>query len=177
MGRKERRANVKKYGYSEKDISKVNEKSAKRFITIAVVILLFLVFLYFIVAIFVTKEIDLSGKDSSYDSGNQTTNSISNTILAKNTFRQSEEVYYVYYYDYNNTISSIDNMLNSISEKVYKVNTSDALNSNFVGDVGNSGALGIDDLKVVSPTLIRVEADTIKEYIEGESAIKNFLEK
>lgn len=178
MGRKERRENIKKYGYKEENVDKINEKSLKRFIKITVVILFILVLLYFVMAIFITKEIDLKTGNKKSDNTATTTsssNSVTGTILAKNTFRQTQEVYYVYYYDYKNTINDIDSGLSNLDDKVYKVNTSDALNTNYVADTGNRNVSSIDDLKVISPTLIKIEGRDVTAYYEGKEEIIDYL--
>ena len=48
------------------------------------------------------------------------------------------------------------------------------MNANYVGDVGNKKAKKLADLKVVSPTLIRISNGAIVEYYEGNEIIKLF---
>lgn len=54
------------------------------------------------------------------------------------------------------------------SKKVYNVDTSSGLNSNYVSDVSNKKATGLDGLKVVNDTVIKIVGDTIVEYYEKD---------
>ena len=54
------------------------------------------------------------------------------------------------------------------SKKVYNVDTSSGLNSNYVSDVSNKKATGLDDLKVINDTVIKIVGDTIVEYYERD---------
>lgn len=139
-------------------------------------ILLIVLAIHFFTALLITKEIEWFSKDEVKEEV-----TIANTILAKNTFNQSEEEYYVYFYDYDEEDSAVTNLINGMlsDSKVYKVNTSDGFNSNFVteDEFGNSGATSVDDLKVISPTLIKISGDSIVEYYETTDVIKDFLEE
>ena len=85
--------------------------------------------------------------------------------------RQSEEVYYVYYYDTTNEDSSVSSVVASLDDKVYRVDLHDDFNSNFVGEP--SGVVNnISDLKVKSPTVIKVESESIVAFFSGSEEIK-----
>ena len=128
--------------------------------------------IYLISALFITKELDWFSKDKTNEKENS---GISNSILASAIFKQREEEYYVYFYDFNEEEKNseitklVDN--NLISDKVYKVNTKSAMNANYVGDTSNKEAKTLSDLRVVAPTLIKISGDTITEYYEKDEII------
>lgn len=128
-----------------------------------------LVVLYFFMAIFVTEEIDLSNKKESTNNTSNNSNYVYNKILASNIFNQQESSYYVYFYDFKNEDYNTISTINSVGGILYKVDTSSALNSKYiVEDNSNKNAKTLDELKVKSPTLIKIENDTIVEYYEGD---------
>lgn len=141
------------------------------------VILAIVIAIHFFTALVITKEIEWFSKD---DDTEKETATVANSILAKNTFMQKEEEYYVYFYDFDEEDTSVTYLINGTlsDSKVYKVNTKDAFNSNYITeeDTGNSAATSIDDLKVISPTLIKISGDTIVEYYETSDVITNYLE-
>ena len=63
-------------------------------------------------------------------------------------------------------VISIDKvtLLNPNLYKVYKVNTKDGFNSNYVSEETNKDATSIEELKVKALTLIKVENGSIVEY-------------
>lgn len=183
MGREQRRKEAKRNGTNIKEVkenkelnSGVEKMSALK-ITIVVVILF--VILYLILAIFVTKELDLSTKKDE-DTNEETTQSVSNAILASATFKQSDETYYVFFYGFDDEddtklSSSVTSGLTDY--KVYKVDTDSGLNKNYVSDTSNPNVTSISDLKVKSPTLMLISADNVEEYIEGKDNIEAYLAK
>ena len=132
--------------------------------------------LYLFIAIVITKEIEWFSKDEDKEE----IVTVANSILAKNTFTQKEDEYFVYFYDFNEEDKSVTNLVSGMlsDTKVYKVNTNDAFNSNYVTleKVGNSSANSLDNLKVINPTLIKISGDTIVEYYETSDSIKGYLE-
>ena len=180
MGRELRRKQAKKEGkiLKEKQIE-INEdpysdiyKLLKTFGIILVIILA----IHFFTALIITKEIEWFSKDDDKEE----IVTVANSILAKNTFTQKEDEYFVYFYDFNEEDKSVTNLVNGMlsNTKVYKVNTNDAFNSNYVTleEVGNSSANSLDNLKVINPTLIKISGDTIVEYYETSDSIKGYLE-
>ena len=127
--------------------------------------------IYLLSALFITKELDWFEKKDENDNIQTTT-----SILAKQTFMQSDEEYWVYYYDSKKSEDEITDLVSSklSNDKVYRVDMSSALNSNFLTEEGNRNAKTIDDLKVKVPTLIKISADNIIEYYESDE-IKNKL--
>lgn len=174
MGRELRRKQAKKEGKSLKNENITEDYSLTKFVKVSVIVILSAVFLYLVSAIFITKEINLFGKNNTTNTTNQT---VSNAILAKSIFNQSEESYYVYFYDFNESNNNINTIVSSkLSEsKVYRVDTSSSFNSKYVSDTSNRSATTLDDLKVVKDTLIKIEGDAITMYLEGEEEITNNL--
>lgn len=181
MGRELRRKQAKKEGKSlveekiKKDENPYNDiyKLLKTFGVILVIVLA----IHFFTALVITKEIEWFSKD---DDAEDQTNSVADSILAKNTFMQAEEEYYVYFYDFNNEDSSISSLISGelSGSKVYKVDTSDAFNSNYVTEeeLGNSSANSIDNLKVINPTIIKVSGGSIVEYSETVDGVTEYLQ-
>lgn len=176
MGRELRRKQAKKEGKSLKNENITEDYNLTKFVKLSVIVILSAVFLYLVSAIFITKEINLFGKNNTTNTTNQT---VSNAILAKSIFNQSEESYYVYFYDFKESNNNINTIVSSkLSEsKVYRVDTSSSFNSKYVSDTSNRSATTLDDLKVVKDTLIKIEGDAITMYLEGEEEITNNLNK
>lgn len=174
MGRELRRREEKRKGIKHEKNTNVDESiNLSSVLKISFLVILILVVLYYVVAIFITKEMKVSWLR---DEVSETDTEVTNRILAKNTFSQKEDSYYVYFYDFNKEDANILNAINSKSLTFYKVDTSSALNSNYVTEsAGNIHASGIDDLLVVSPTLIEVNGDKIVSYYEGKNEILNFV--
>lgn len=168
MGRELRRKQAKKEGKSlQNDEIKEIHQIRKLIITLLVVAF-FMGLIYLLSALFVTKELDWFNKKEDNVETRGT-----NIILAKEVFNQKEEEYYVYFYDFNEEDKDITNTVTSkITSALYKVDTSSALNSNYVSDATNKKAKKLEDLKVKSHTLIKVSADTIKEYYEEDEITK-----
>ncbi len=176
MGRELRRKQAKKEGKSLKNENITEDYNLTKFVKVSVIVILSAVFLYLVSAIFITKEINLFGKNNTTNTTNQT---VSNAILAKSIFNQSEESYYVYFYDFKESNNNINTIVSSkLSEsKVYRVDTSSSFNSKYVSDTSNRNATTLENLKVVKDTLIKIEGDAITMYLEGEEEITNNLNK
>ena len=172
MGRELRRKEAKKDGKSLEKVE-INEFNPfkKYLINVFVIIGVFAI-IYLISALFITKELDWFSKDKNNKEENTTNSSVSNSILASSIFNQSEEEYYVYFYDFDEEEkdSAITNLVNSklTENKVYKVNTKSAMNANYVGESSNKSAKTLADLKVINHTLIKISGDTITEYYEND---------
>ena len=170
MGRELRRKQAKKEGKSlEKKVEEENT-SIMKYLKVTMVVIIFGCLIYLLCALFVTKELDWFNKKE------ETTPVTSNTILASQLFKQKEESYYVYFYNFDEEDTEITNTVTSSlsSEKVYKVNTKDALNSNYISENSNKKAKTLEELKVKDHTLIKIENDTIKEYYEEKDITKKF---
>ncbi len=180
MGRELRRKNNKKNKNNKKIVSEQEELDTSiHGITVLKVcfgIVLILLVSYYVMAVFITKEIDVSDKSSS-DLKSSSTSDVSNMILATNIFHQAEETYYVYCYDFSDEDEGVSNAISSFTGgKIYRLDTSNGFNSNYVTDgSGNKEATSLDNLKVSNPTLLVISGDTIRGYYEGRSNIINFL--
>lgn len=179
MGRELRRKEAKRNKGSAKEINTKENTDPKqeiyKTIKLLIVILLILVVVYLLIGIFITKEIKFDNNKKDQDTTTDMTDN--KNILVSEIFRQSEEKYYVYFYDFNNTISSIDNALISklYDQKIYNVDMGSGFNTKYQSEVGNKEAKTYEDLKIVTPTLILIENDTIIKYIEGEENILNYI--
>lgn len=177
MGRELRRKEERK----NKNIKSIKRKEeldtsikGSSLLKIAIFSVVILVVLYFVVAIFITKEIRITGLND--ESAVTDNGEIENKILAKNVFKQREGSYYVYFYDFNDEDKMIASAIYGADRTVYRVDTSSGLNSNYVVEEGgNRNAKTLEELKVTNPTLIKVENDKITAYYEGSSEIIGFL--
>ena len=146
MGRELKRKQAKREGKNVKELQvkkqDFNTIKPKTLVIIVAVILVLFIVLYLLTSIFVTKDFGTNKKNNSSDNKETT---ITNKILAGDSLRQVEELYYVYYYD--------------------------STNSNFVGDP--SGAVSdISSLKVSDPTVIKVESEKITNFYNGKEEIQ-----
>ncbi len=181
MGRKQRRLEERK-NRNKKNIERQEElnyeiKGVTILKVVSTIILLVLV-LYYILAVFITKEIDISETKSTDSSENNTTSeSISDKIVATNIFSQKEDLYYVYCYDFSDEDEGVAQAVQGASsQKIYRLNTKDGFNSKYVTDgEGNKNASSLSDLKISNPTLLVISGDKITGYYEGRTSIINFL--
>lgn len=166
MGRELRRKQAKREGKSLKNEEIKEEYNVKKIVITCVIVLVSIGLVYLISALFITKELDWFSKEEVKEN----TNSVENSILASAIFKQKEDEYYVYFYDFNKDNNMYKNIVSSklSSKKVYNVDTSSGLNSNYVSDVSNKKATGLDDLKVINDTVIKIVGDTIVEYYEKD---------
>ena len=166
MGRELRRKQAKREGKSLKNEEIKEEYSVKKIVITCVIVLVSIGLVYLISALFITKELDWFSKEEVKEN----TSSVENSILASAIFKQKEDEYYVYFYDFNEDNNMYKNIVSSklSSKKVYNVDTSSGLNSNYVSDVSNKKATGLDDLKVINNTVIKIVGDTIVEYYEKD---------
>ena len=174
MGRELRRKQAKREGKSLERKELIDNSPIRKFIIIIGTLITLISIIYIASALFLTKELDWFSKDKE---ATEETETKSNSILASAIFKQAEESYYVYFYDFTEEKNAITDTINSKwgSNKYYKVDTSSAMNSNYVSDKGNKSAKNLSELKVAPPTLIEVSNDTIVAYYEGDE-ILNFLQ-
>lgn len=166
MGRELRRKQAKREGKSLKNEEIKEEYNVKKIVITCVIVLVSIGLVYLISAVFITKELDWFSKEEVKEN----TSSVENSILASAIFKQKEDEYYVYFYDFNEDNNMYKNIVSSklSSKKVYNVDTSSGLNSNYVSDVSNKKATGLDDLKVINDTVIKIVGDAIVEYYEKD---------
>ena len=173
MGRELRRKQAKKEGKSLQSNNNIEPPKVefKKYLIIIGILLLVFVSIYLISGLFITKEIKWFNKDKD----NKVETNTNESILASAIFKQSEEEYYVYFYDFTKPEINIENAVNTKlnGQKVYRVDTSSALNSNYVSESSNKSAKTLEDLKVVSNTVIKISGNTIVEYYEGKEIEEN----
>lgn len=172
MNREQKRKEAKKLKKFDVKTTNSETNEISRLIKIAVVVLVIFAIVFFAVSVFITKEIDLNKEKET------TENTESNAILANSIFKQKEDVYYVYFYDFDSENTNIaTTVINRLQDqKIYYVDTGDILNKNYVVSEGsNKKATSLDDLKVVKDTIIKIDNDKITSYYEGEEDITNNL--
>lgn len=177
MGRELRRKQAKREGKSLQIEEVVEKNQIKKYIFTTINLLVVLGLIYVGSALFITKELQWFGLNKDEVSDVDTTDGVKNTILAKQIFNQKEESYYVYFYDFDNVEDNLNvtNLVNDklTNDKVYKVDISDALNSNYVTkDESNKKAKKLEDLKVKNYTLIKISDDKIIKYYEENDIMK-----
>ena len=179
LRRREERKNKNKKAVENEEELDTSIKGTTVLKVVSTIVLLLLV-VYYVLAVFVTKELDISAKDnensetSEKEENNESTTS--NKILAATIFNQSEESYYVYCYDFTDEDNGVAEAVNASQEKIYRLNTKDSLNSRYVTEgEGNKNATSLEDLKISNPTLLVITGDKITGYYEGRSNIISFL--
>ena len=168
MGRELRRKQAKKERKSLEKEEIIEEKHLKRYLIIITIIIIIIAAIYIISSAFITKELEFFNKKETKEITNKETKN--DEILASETFKQSEEEYYVYFYDFTEKENIISETVMSklAYSKLYKVNTASSMNANYVSDTSNKKAKKLSELKVISPTLIKITGGTITEYYEKE---------
>jgi hypothetical protein len=151
-----------------------------RFVMTIGLVLVALVALYLFVGIFITKSISFGKKDKE-----ETTEVASDktTILASQIFDQQEDEYYVLVYDTTDEVHNIEQFLNLYKSKsgaltVYKVDSSKKFNSKYiVTEDSNKNPESINDLRIITPSLIKIRSKHVSEYIEGFEEVKNVFKR
>ena len=65
---------------------------------------------------------------------------------------------------------------NNSKATIYKVDSKSKFNANYLtDDNSNTNPSSYSDLKVKSPTLIKINNKKVSEYIEGEDSIKDYF--
>lgn len=176
MNRKQVLKNIKK---NKKPTQSVTEENyVNSFIFTILVIIIAVIAGYLIIGIFVTKSINF-GKNK--DEKKEEVTIDNKTILAGQIFDQKDSEYYVLVYDVSDTKGILGNWKNIYSRKensipVYVVDSENKINARFITEKdSNKEATGYDNLKIKSPTLIKVSDKVITEYTEGEEEIKNIF--
>ena len=158
-----------------KDILKDKDEipvEIKRVIIISVVILMVLVGIYFLTEVILNKEDD--------DSDKVTENAIQyEEILAGESFNQSEDKYYVIYYDSTDDYSSISSLISSYQMndnevKLYSVDLSNGMNKSYVTD-GNVVTTNASSLRVKANTLLEFTSKKVTDVITDNDEIIDIL--
>ena len=175
MGRELRRKEAKKKNNKIKKVEEIDTSIKGSTLLKLIAISVFMVaLLYLVVAIFITKEVEISWFNNKEEVINEV---LENRILAKNTFNQKESTYYVYFYDFTDEDVTVTSATGLSEDKLYVVDTSSGLNKNYVSEESsNRSVSSIDDLKVKSPTVIKITDDKVVGYYEGSSEIISHFE-
>ena len=161
--------------YMKKDyLNKKNglPSEVKKTIIIIVVAVVLLVGMYFLTTVILNKDSD--------DNSKITENAIQyDEILAGESFNQSEDEYYVIYYDSSNEYSVISSLissyqLNSSDTKLYSVDLADGMNKKYVTD-GNIVTDNASSLRVKDTTLLKFNNGEVSEVITDINEITSFL--
>lgn len=144
----------------------------KKTIIIIVVAVVLLVGMYFLTTVILNKDSD--------DNSKITENAIQyDEILAGESFNQSEDEYYVIYYDSSNEYSVISSLissyqLNNSDTKLYSVDLADGMNKKYVtdGDIVTDNA---SSLRVKDTTLLKFNNGEVSEVITDTNEITSFL--
>ena len=172
MGRELRRKQAKKEGKSLEKEEIIEKNPIKKFIIITCSLLLLICIIYLTTSLFITKELNWFNKNEE-----ETTegNNISDAILASAIFKQTEEEYYVYFYDFTEEKNEITEYVNNklAGQKVYKVNTTSAMNAKYISENSNKNAKMLEDLRVKAPTLIKINNHEIVKYYEEKEITDN----
>lgn len=161
--------------YMKKDyLNKKNglPSEVKKTIIIIVVAVVLLVSMYFLTTVILNKDRD--------DNSKITENAIQyDEILAGESFNQSEDEYYVIYYDSSNEYSVISSLissyqLNNSDTKLYSVDLADGMNKKYVtdGDIVTDNA---SSLRVKDTTLLKFNNGEVSEVITDTNEITSFL--
>lgn len=146
-----------------------------KFITTLAILLIVFIASYFLIGFFYTGEIDFNKKEETKEE----TSVDNNTIMIGQLFDQAKDEYYVLIYDMSDDKNPIKTWISVYEGKegattIYKVDSSKKFNSGYLVKEGsNKNATSLSDLKVISPTLIRIANKQIMEYVEGEDEIIN----
>ena len=148
-----------------------------RFVLTIGLIIILLIALYLIVGIFITKTITFKKSEETKEEA-----TIDNsTILIGDVFNQKEDSYYVLIYDKKDEKSSLDKFLSLYKNKsdaltVYTVDSSVSFNSKYIVEKdSNTNPSSYEDLRVISPTLIKIENKSVTGYYEGSESIIEIL--
>ena len=175
MSKKQILKNIQK---DRKDTKAKEEKDVYfKFITTLAILLILFILAYFVMGYFYTKEINFDDKKEEKEEI-----SIDNkTIMLGQMFDQSDKEYYVLIYDLEDEDSVIKSWVstyesNSDAITLYKVDSTKKFNSQYIVEKdSNKSATDLSNLKVISPTLIKVSDKKITQYVEGEDDIVNIL--
>lgn len=175
MSKKQILKNIEKN--SKNNIKKEGKDSYFKFVTTLAVMLLLFVLTYFLIGVFYTKEIDFKSDEETEETEDISVDN--SVIMLGQLLEQHDEEYYVLIYDFDDEVLSVSSWLDVYKYSdnaltVYKVDSNKKFNSKYiVSENSNPNAKNINDLKVISPTLIKVKDGNIVEYIEGEDNIND----
>ena len=139
-------------------------------VIITVVVVLLFVGLFYLFAVYITNKPEKTKIPEETISYEQ--------ITAGSTFNMSDEEYVVLFYSRENNseiTSKISSYKTNKKINVYYVDLDDAINNSVKSDTSNKSATKASELKVVNPTLIKINNGKIVEYVEGQSNVVNYI--
>ena len=179
MDRKQALKELKK---QKRDYNEDEEKNfISRFVMTIGLVLVTLVALYLFIGIFITHTITFDKKDSGEETKKVETDS--STILASQIFDQADGEYYVLVYDPSEKVYDLSNFISlyegkSDSIPLYKVDSTKKFNSNYiVTEDSNKNPSSYSDLRIISPSLIKISSGSVSEYNEGFEEVKNVFKR
>ena len=149
-----------------------------RFVMTIGIVLIALVLLYLFVGIFITKTITFGNKEEVEETSAIDTS----TILASQIFEQNEEEYYVLIYNPEEKVEDLTTYISMFkkdsSRKLYKVDSTKKFNGDYiVTKDSNKNPTSHKDLRIISPTLIKINSKNVVEYYEGFEEVKNVFKQ
>lgn len=176
----DRKKALKELKKQKRDYNSEEEKNIlNRFIMTLGIVLLGLVLLYLFVGVFITKTITFKKEQEEKEEVviDRT------TIFASQIFDQAEEEYYVLVYNPEEKIEDLSMFLNiyqskNDSIKVYKVISTLKFNSDYIVEKdSNKSPSNSNELRIISPSLIKINSKSVVEYHEGFEEVKNVFKK
>lgn len=170
--------NIKKVEKNmQKGMKKIEFSSDIKHLAIVTAVVLIFLALFYLVTVIILDDGTKSNKD---DGGSVEVQH--DEILVGTSFSVKDAEYYVLYYetedeDIVSDISSLVSKYRSSNAELYlyTVDMSNALNSSFNADNGNSSATRASELMISGPTLIKFSDGVISQYVEGVDNIKEIL--
>ena len=148
-----------------------------RFVGILAGSIIILIIGYLLIGIFITKSITFKKAEETKEEV-----SIDNdTILAGQLFDQKDDKYFVIIYNKNEKESILKDWVTYYNQKedklkLYVIDSEEKLNSNYIVEKeSNKNPDSYEDLKIISPSLIKVEDGKVTEYYEGVNEVKEKL--
>lgn len=156
------------------------ENYVNRFIFTIFILLIVFIVGYLLVGIFVNKTITFGKKE---EAKKEEVTIDNKTILAGQIFDQKDEEYYVLVYDASDEDGILNSWKGTYTGKenalpLYVVDSSVKLNANYLVEKdSNKTPTGYSDLKIKSPSLIKISNKEVTEYTEGEEEIIKIFKK
>lgn len=153
-------------------------EEAKKFVKVAIIVIL-IVGLVYLLTSFLLKNGNLNKKYTPAEVPEAVITYEEATIGM--TFNRKDEIYYVAFDDFSDKNNVLLNsyILNYQSKEnikpIYKVNMSLEPNKNYKSEAENLNAQSVEELKIKTPTLIKVENNKNVKYINNINDIKSEL--
>lgn len=153
-----------------------DSKEISKIIKYLIIVLLIFGGVY-LLTVFITNH----SSDSDYKTKVSEAEIQSSKILAGSIFKQSDNEYYVLFYNTKASDSSIysDLYTNYIKKDnhtpIYYVDLHEGLNSKYISNNVNGNPTSLDDLRLNGPALMKITNKNISEFITDTTEISNKL--